>query len=158
MVNIIVSGIAGRMGRRIGVLASEDKDYEIAGALEFQDSPAIGKDIGEILGLGNMGKKVQFDLGRTGTAGDVLIEFTAPDVTISHLEEAVRKKIPVVIGTTSLSAQQIEKIHKASKDIPVVFSPNMSVGANLLFKISEQVARLLGKDYEVEIVDRKRHV
>lgn len=153
MIRIIVSGIAGRMGKRIGVLASENKDYEIAGGLEFQDSPAVGKDIGEVLGIGNIGKKVQSDFGKIGVAGDVLIEFTAPDVTISHLEEAVREKIPMVIGTTSLSAQQIEKIHKASKEIPVVFSPNMSVGANLLFKITEQVARLLGKDYEVEIIE-----
>jgi len=153
MVRIIVSGIAGRMGRRIGVLASEDKGLEIAGGLEFKDSPAIGKDIGEILGIGSIGKKAQTDLSRIGNAGDILIEFTTPEATMTHLQDAVKKNIAVVIGTTALSPGQIEEIHKASKAIPIVFSPNMSVGANLMFKITEQVARLLGRDYEVEIVE-----
>jgi 4-hydroxy-tetrahydrodipicolinate reductase len=153
MVKIIISGIAGRMGKRIGILASENKDYEITGALEFDGSPAVGKDIGEVLGTGNIGKKVQSDLDKIGAAGDVLIEFTASDVTIAHLEQAVEKKMPMVIGTTALSSQQVEKIHKASKDIPVVFSPNMSIGANLLFKITEQAARILGKGYDAEIVE-----
>jgi 4-hydroxy-tetrahydrodipicolinate reductase len=153
MVRIIISGIAGRVGKRVGILASEKKDYEITGGLEFKDNPVVGKDIGEVLGIGNLGKKVQHDLSKTGTAGDVLIEFTAPDVTIAHLEEAAGKKMPVVIGTTALSDQQVEKIHKISKDIPIVFSPNMSIGANLLFKITEQVARILGKSYEAEIVE-----
>ncbi|MBU4149718.1 MAG: 4-hydroxy-tetrahydrodipicolinate reductase [Candidatus Omnitrophica bacterium] len=153
MVRIIISGIAGRMGRRIGILASEDKDIEIAGALEFSGSPAVGKDAGEILGIGAIGKKVLSDLSDAGKAGDVLIEFTTPESTMAHLEEAAKKKMGVVIGTTALNPQQVEKIHKVSKDIPIVFSPNMSVGANILFKIAEQVARLLGKDYEAEIVE-----
>ncbi|MBU0759736.1 MAG: 4-hydroxy-tetrahydrodipicolinate reductase [Candidatus Omnitrophica bacterium] len=153
MVRIIISGIAGRMGRRIGVLASQDKDIEIAGALEFSGSPAVGKDAGEILGVGAINKKVQSDLAALGKAGDVLIEFTTPESTMEHLEGAAKKKIGMVIGTTALTPQQVENIHRVSKDIPVVLSPNMSVGANLLFKIAEQVARLLGKDYEVEIVE-----
>ncbi|MFH1853961.1 MAG: 4-hydroxy-tetrahydrodipicolinate reductase [Candidatus Omnitrophota bacterium] len=153
MIRIIISGIAGRMGRRIGILASKDSDFEIAGALEFPESPAIGKDAGELLGIGNIGKKVQSGIGNIGAAGDVIIEFTTPDATIARLEEASKKKIAMVIGTTALSSQQVEKIHKASRDIPIVLSPNMSVGANLMFKITEQAARLLGKDYDVEIIE-----
>lgn len=153
MVKIIISGIAGRMGKRIGELASTNQEFEIIGGLEAAESQAVGKDIGEVLGIGNIGKKVQSVFSNLGAAGGVLIEFTMPKVTMAHLEEARRKKIPMVIGTTGLSPEQSEEIHKASKEIPIVFSPNMSIGANLMFKVAEQVARLLGNDYAAEIVE-----
>jgi len=153
MVRIIISGISGRMGARIGALASQDKNFEIAGAIEASSSPAVGKDIGEIISAGKIGKKVESDFNKIARACDVLIEFTAPLATLEHLEIAVKNKKAMVIGTTGFSKDEVEKIKDASKKIPVVFSPNMSVGANLMFKITEEVARALGEDYDVEIVE-----
>jgi len=153
MVRIIISGISGRMGTRIGALASQDKNFEIAGAIEASSSPAVGKDIGEIISAGKTGKKVESDFNKIAETCDVLIEFTEPLATLEHLETAVKNKKAAVIGTTGFSKDEVEKIKEASKKIPIVFSPNMSVGANLMFKITEEVARALGEDYEVEIVE-----
>lgn len=153
MVKIIISGICGKMGTRIGFLASKDKDIEIAGALEAQGNPGIGKDIGEVLGMEKTGKGVSPDLENTSGQCDVLIEFTSSAATLKHLEIAVKKKISMVIGTTGFSSEEVEKIKQASLKIPIVFSPNMSIGANLLFKITEEATKALGPDYEVEIVE-----
>lgn len=153
MTRIIISGICGRMGKRIALLASRDRDFEIIGALESPDNPVIGKDVGEVLSIAEIGKKVESDFSKVTGSCDALIEFTSPEATIGHLETAIKKKVGMVIGTTALSAQQIEKIKNASTKIPIVFSPNMSVGVNLLFKIAEDVSKGLGKDYEIKIVE-----
>lgn len=153
MVKIIISGISGKMGSRIGALACQDKNFEIAGAVEVSSSPAIGKDIGEVLAIGKTGRKVETDFNKIAPACDVLIEFTAPSSTLEHLETAVKNKKAAVIGTTGFSNYEIEKIKSASEKIPIVFSPNMSVGANLMFRITEEAARALGEDYQVEIVE-----
>jgi len=152
MIKLVISGICGRMGKRIGLLAKASKDFEITGALELQANPAIGKDIGEVLGVGNIGKKVEPDFNNIKDGG-VLIEFTSPQATMEHLQEACKKKLGMVIGTTALSGGDIEKIKHASQEIPIVLSPNMSVGVNLLFRLTEETARALGKDYEVKMVE-----
>ena len=153
MVKIVISGISGRMGSRIGVLASQDKDIEIAGALEASSNPAVGKDIGEFIGIGKMNKKIESDFNKTVSSCDVLIDFTSISATLEHLEIAVKNKKAVVIGTTGFSKEDAEKIKKASEKMPIVFSPNMSIGANLMFKITEEIARALGEDYDVEIME-----
>jgi len=153
MIKIIISGISGKMGTRIGVLASQDKDIEIVGALEAFSSLAIGKDVGEFIAIGKINKKINSDFNKIVSLCDVLIDFTCPSATLRYLEAAVKNKKAVVIGTTGFSKEEAEKIKKASRKIPVVFSPNMSIGANLMFKITEEVAGALGEDYEAEIVE-----
>ena len=153
MIKIVISGISGKMGARIGILAGQDRDIEIAGALEAASSPVIGRDIGELLSVGKINKKVESDFNKIAPSCDVLIEFTSPSATLEHLEAAVKNKKAMVIGTTGFSKDEVEKIKEASKKIPVVFSPNMSIGANLMFRITEEVARSLGEDYEAEIVE-----
>jgi 4-hydroxy-tetrahydrodipicolinate reductase len=153
MIKIIISGISGKMGARIGMLASQDKDIEIVGALEAFSSSAIGKDIGELLAIGKVNKKIESDFNKIAPSCDVLIEFTSVSATLEHLEIAVKNKKSMVIGTTGFSKDEAEKIKDASKRIPIVFSPNMSIGANFMFKITEEAARALGKDYEAEIIE-----
>jgi 4-hydroxy-tetrahydrodipicolinate reductase len=153
MIKIIISGISGKMGSRIGVLASQDKNIEIAGGLEASSSPAIGRDIGEFIAIGKINKKIESDFDKVVSFCDVLIEFTSPSATLGHLEAAVKNKKAMVIGTTGFSKDESGKIKEASKKIPIVFSPNMSIGANLMFKITEEVAGALGKDYEAEIIE-----
>ena len=153
MIKLGISGIAGRMGKRIGALASKDKDFTIKVALESPDNPAVGKDAGEILGAGKIKSMVASDFGKVAQDCDVLIDFTFPDVTMEHLEIARKNNIGMVIGTTALSEEQVKKIEVAAKEIPIVFSPNMSVGANLLFKLTEIAAKALDKSYRVEIVE-----
>jgi len=153
MVKLVISGIAGRMGKRIGILASKDKALEIAGGLESVDCPAVGKDAGEVIGIGKLNRKIESDFNKIAAGCDALIEFTFPEATMDHLEIARKNNIAMVIGTTALSSEQIKKIKEASKDIPIVFSPNMSIGANLLFALTEIVSKALSKDYKIDIVE-----
>ena len=108
MVKIIVSGIAGRMGMRIGALGAADKDIEVAGALEAKDHASVGKDIGNVLSVKNIGKSVADDLEKIKDSPCVLIEFTSAPVTMAHLQIATKKKIGMVIGPTAISHQEIE--------------------------------------------------
>jgi len=153
MIRLVISGIAGRMGKRIAILASRDEEFEIQAAMESPENPVIGKDIGEIIGIDRIGKGVGCDFAKTAGTCDVLIEFTSPSATMQHLEIARRNKAGVVIGTTGLSDEEMQTIKGASSEIPVVLSPNMSIGANLLFKITDIAARTLSRDYKVAIVE-----
>ena len=99
----------------------------------------------------------QFDVGEDAGAPisvcDCLIEFTSPEATIAHLTICEKEKKAMVIGTTGLSDEEKARIKAASSSIPIVFSPNMSVGVNVLFKIVEEAARLLGPEYGISILE-----
>lgn len=143
-IKIIISGCCGRMGARISSLASQDEDLEIVGATERKDNPNIGKFLGEV--------KVSSNLEDVIKAADVLIEFTTPEATLENLEVAARNKKAMVIGTTAIDKAGVRKITDASRQIPIVFSPNMSVGVNLLFDLVEQSAQVL-KGYKINITE-----
>lgn len=136
MVKIVVSGALGKMGKRIIALAGKDPGLEVAGRLEKDPNPALG-----------------IMSGPAEIKGDYacIIEFTTPEATLKHVKEAVKLKKAIVIGTTGLSKEDIEAIRDAAKVIPVVFSPNMSVGVNTLFSLIEKAAAALGNDYKVSI-------
>ncbi|MFH1783184.1 MAG: 4-hydroxy-tetrahydrodipicolinate reductase [Candidatus Omnitrophota bacterium] len=153
MIKIVITGISGRMGKRIGSIASEDKEFEIVGAVEAPGNSVIGKDIGEVLSIKKTGKIVESELNKIKEKYDVIIDFTTPRATMKHLDEARKKKKSIVIGTTGFVSYDIEMIKKSSTTIPILYSPNMSKGANVLFEITEQVAKELGKDYEIEIIE-----
>lgn len=136
MIKIVVSGALGRMGKRIIALAEKDPELVIAGRLEKEPHPEEGI-------VGNL-NSVKADYA-------CIIEFTTPEATLRHVEEARRLKRAMVIGTTGLSEKELDSMRKASKDIPIVFSPNMSVGVNVLFNLIGKAAVLLGKKYKVRI-------
>lgn len=144
MVKIAISGCAGKMGSRILSLSSEDKDLEAVVGIEQKLNPQVGAKIGTL--------KVS-DNPNDIKVADVLIEFTSPEATVEHLDFAVRHKKALVIGTTGLTNEQIDRIKEASKKIPVVFSPNMSIGVNLLFRLVKEAAEKLSGDYKVNIVE-----
>ena len=132
------------MGTRIIALAAGDRDTKVIAAFDRVDNPATGGDL-DIEG----GKiKVMSDPSEAIKRGDVIIEFTTPEATLKHLDIAVKEKKAMVIGTTGLDEKSIKIIKDASKKIPIVFSPNMSPGVNLLFKMSGQAAGVL-KDSQV---------
>ena len=149
---IVVAGAAGRMGRMLveAVLASDD--CELHAALESAASPAIGRDAGEFLGRAT-GVPVASGADVAISGADLLIDFTRPEATLSHLEACRRHRVNAVIGTTGLDSAGKQMIASAAADVAVVFAPNMSVGVNLTFKLIEVAARALGKGYDVEIVE-----
>ena len=152
-VKIIVAGAAGRMGRTILGLAHRDPGIQIAGAFEKADNPAIGRDVGELIGTSPLNVPVHPDLRECVQAGNVIIDFTHPDAVSHHLEIALKSKRAMVIGTTGLSHGSVEKIREAGRKIPVVQAPNMSVGVNLLFRLVSLVGGILNDRYDVEIVE-----
>lgn len=135
MIKLVVSGCCGKMGKRIIALASKDKQFKLVGLIEDKTHTEV-----------NSNPEVIKD-------GDVLIEFTTPLATVEHLKIAERNKKAMVIGTTGLDVQKLRRIEEASKSIPVAFSPNMSLGVNLVFRLVKQAAEKLGGDYKVEITE-----
>lgn len=152
MIKLVVSGCCGKMGRRIITLACGRKEFKLVGAIEAAAHPAIGKNLSEVLAISWLKIEIKDNLEIIKEA-DVLVEFTSSSATIEHLPPAVKYKKPMVIGTTGLDAQQVQKVKQASRHIPIVFSPNMSLGVNLVFRLVKGAAQKLGQDYKVDIVE-----
>lgn len=152
MIRLVISGCCGKMGKRIVSLASSDRAFELVGAIEDKTHPAAGKRLSEVFKLAELDIMVN-DSPEIIKDGDVLIEFTNSSATVEHLTFAVKYKKAVVIGTTGLDAQQVQKVKEASNFIPIVFSPNMSVGVNLVFRLVKEAAQKLGSEYKVDIVE-----
>ena len=150
MVSIAITGAAGRMGQRLIALAKQDGAFDVVGAVERPDHAAQGRDAGELAGAGTIGLPVTFDLKATP---QVLIDFTSPDSMRHWLKSCRDRGIGMVIGTTGLQEPDHAAIERAAADIAVLQAPNMSLGVNLLFKIAGEVARILGDDYDKEIVE-----
>lgn len=153
MINAVVIGVGGRMGSRIAHWIYQTEGIQIAGAVEGFGHPMIGHDVGEIIGRGQLGVKIHDRLEEVIDKGDVIVEFTHHEATVSHLALASERGKPMVIGTTGFTVQEMEEIKGLTKKVPCVLAPNMSVGINVLFKVLKDVARILGDDYEVEIVE-----
>lgn len=150
-VKAIVVGAAGRMGIRLIHVINETPSICLIQAIERADHSWIGKDIGEMIGLGKIGIPLEGKLEDRG--GDVIINFSTPQASIESLEFAKETGVAVVIGTTGFNQDQIEKIKDLSKDVRCVLSPNMSIGVNVMFRLVEEVARILGPEYDIEILE-----
>jgi 4-hydroxy-tetrahydrodipicolinate reductase len=150
MTSLAITGAAGRMGTRLIALAQQAGDFQIVGAIERPDFAGIGKDAGEIAGMGTIGLPVTFDLKPTP---QVLIDFTSPASMRHWLKTCRDRGIALVIGTTGLQPADHAIIDQAAEDIPILQAPNMSLGVNLLFKIAGEVAKILGDEYDMEIVE-----
>lgn len=144
MIKLGVAGVRGKMGRRIFELASHDKDFELTLALEKKGIPDIGRELG----------KIKISSSPDGIfLVDVFVDFTLPEASELNLDYVARYKKALVLGTTGFNDQQLKKIEEVSKVIPIVFSPNMSVGVNVLFSVLPDIAKRLGPDYSIEIVE-----
>ena len=152
-VKVVIAGCCGRMGSRIAAVAlnGNDPPITIAGAFEVTGHPAVGKDLGSTLNAGNTGVIVTDNVDTALKTGDVLIDFTTPEATMDHLRRARTLKKSMVIGTTGLIEADRDIITAFSRDIPIVFSPNMSLGVNLLFELAEIAAKRLGPRYTVTL-------
>jgi 4-hydroxy-tetrahydrodipicolinate reductase len=153
MVRAIVAGAAGRMGVRIIHMIRQSDDVELAGAFERPDHPSVGSDAGQVAGLGNLGIKVSGSLKEVISLGEVLIDFTVPEATLENLKLASAAKLAVVAGTTGMSGSLLDQVKTLAKSTRCVMSPNMSVGMNVMFKIAGEMAKVLGKDYDMEILE-----
>jgi 4-hydroxy-tetrahydrodipicolinate reductase len=155
-VKAIVVGAAGKMGGRIIHIIKETPSIELYRAIERSDHPFIGKDIGEIIGLGKLGIPLEGNL--KGKGGDVIVNFSSPQASLESLECAKEAGLAIVIGTTGLNPDQMERVKGLSKNVRCVLSPNMSVGVNVMFRVVQEVAQVLGPDYDIEILEAHHHL
>lgn len=145
---VVICGIGGKMGGIIASLALEE-GFEVIGGIEKKDHPLNGKK----LNLREKSIPVESHIKNLTQRPDVIIDFSSPDGVISIADQCYEDQIPLVTGTTGLGKREMEKIFELSKIVPVVQSPNMSIGVNILFKLCSQLPRILGPDYDVEIVE-----
>lgn len=153
MVNVIICGAAGRMGTANTSVFNADRDVKIVGATEAPHSKYLGQDAGTVAGIEPIGVKITSDIEECIEDAHVLVDFTNCQATLNYLKAAEQHNKGIVIGTTGFSAEQVNIIQDASKNIPVLLSPNMSLGINTLFYLVRRAAELLGEDYQVEILE-----
>jgi len=150
MIDIGVTGAAGRMGRRLIALAREESDLRVVAAVERAGAPQVGRDAGEVAGIGPIGVPISAALD---TVPQVLIDFSAATATTGWTATCRQKGIALVIGTTGLGPDVHAAIDAAARDIAILQAANMSLGVNVLIKIAAQVAAMLGEDYDIEILE-----
>jgi len=153
MVKIAVCGAAGRMGQRIIIAVKESEGCELSGALERPGHELVGQDAGLVAGCGTLGVKISDDLNAVVKGCDVLIDFTTPKVSLKNLEVCGLQGKAIVIGSTGFTPDERALAKELARDIPVVLAPNMSVGVNVCFKVLADIAKILGDDFDVEIVE-----
>jgi 4-hydroxy-tetrahydrodipicolinate reductase len=144
----------GKMGRAIlGILQDRPQGLVLSGAVEPPGHPLLGHDALEAAGTGKGGVVVTSDFPSAISRADVAIDFTHALSSVQHAREAADAGKPIVIGSTGLTQEQTGEIRDSANTIACVLSPNMSVGMNLMFRVAADVARVLGDDYDVEIVE-----
>ncbi|MDP8215493.1 MAG: 4-hydroxy-tetrahydrodipicolinate reductase [Candidatus Euphemobacter frigidus] len=153
MIKLIICGAAGRMGKRIITCAQSEEDLKVTAAVERVGHPDLGRDAGEISGVGAIQVPLTDSLEGVIRPGDVVIDFSAPGPALVHAGIAAASGKALVIGTTGFTPEEEDQLRETVRGIACVFSPNMSVGVNLLFKLVGKVAETLGDDYDIEIVE-----
>jgi 4-hydroxy-tetrahydrodipicolinate reductase len=153
MINAIVVGAAGRMGRMIVNAIQNAEGITCTGAIEIPGHPSQGQDLGVVAGVGELGVQIEADLKSVIQQGAVVIDFTSAEASLGNMEVAAQHHKPMVVGSTGFSPEQLEQVKKLTKGFPCCLAPNMSVGVNLMFKVVEEMAKTLGSDYDCEIVE-----
>ncbi len=153
MVKISVAGAAGRMGSRIAALSKEYEGLSLSGAFERKGHKDIGKDVGTIAGIGETGVKIADSLESIIDSVDLVISFTTVEASLEHLKIAYSRGKAMVIGTTGFTKNDLREVAELTKKIPCVMASNMSTGVNLLLRVLQDIARVLGEGYDIEIIE-----
>jgi len=152
-IRLAIAGAAGRMGRAITRIVLQTKGVELAGGLEAKGSAHIGRDMGELAGLGQAGVVVTDDPLALLSRVDGLIDFTTPQTSVFLSELSAQARIVHVVGTTGFSPEQEQAFEAAAHHARIVKAGNMSLGVNLLVALARKVASLLGEEYDIEVVE-----
>ena len=150
---LIVAGAGGRMGRTLIKAIAETRGMTLAGAVDAPGSAIIGRDAGELAGLGSNGVSVTADVGPLMAKADGLVDFTIPAATVVLAELTARQGIAHIIGTTGLKDAEEKLIAEAAKKTAVVKSGNFSMGVNLIAALTKRVAKTLDQSFDIEIFE-----
>ncbi|SMB24617.1 dihydrodipicolinate reductase [Sterolibacterium denitrificans] len=151
-IRIAIAGASGRMGRTLIEAILQTDDVVLAAALEQPGSAWLGRDAGEFVGA-SCGVRISDDIEAALQQSDCLIDFTRPEGSLRHLAICRRLGVHMVVGTTGFTAEGRQAIQDASRDIPIVFSPNMAVGVNAVFRLLDVAARILDEGYDIEVIE-----
>jgi 4-hydroxy-tetrahydrodipicolinate reductase len=150
---IAIAGAAGRMGQMLIRQIEHTPGCTLAGAIEGANSNALGRDAGEVAGVGAKGVKIVSDAGAAIGAAETVIDFTVPAATVAHAKIAADKGVAMVIGTTGLDPAQAALVHEAAKKVPIMWAANMALGVNILLALVEKTASMLDPSYDIEVVE-----
>ena len=153
MIRVVVTGICGRMGRCITRGIAQQNDMQLVGAIQYAEHPQIGSDAGVVAGIPKIGVPVTGKLDDVLKETDVVIEFSKPEATLQHLQQVVNTDKAIVIGTTGFDADELATIEALASRIRCVMAPNMSLGVNVMIQALELVAKALGDDYNIEVIE-----
>ncbi|MCS7237939.1 MAG: 4-hydroxy-tetrahydrodipicolinate reductase [Thermoguttaceae bacterium] len=154
IIDLAVCGAAGRMGRRVIALAATDPTFRLVAALEAPAHPTLGEDAGVVAGAKPLELPITSSLP-VNSSPRVMIDFSHPEGTATIVETCLSRRIALVSATTGLSAEVMSRLRAATSEIPVLWSPNMSLMVNLTMKLVQSAAKALaGKDVDVEIIER----
>ncbi|AOU97525.1 4-hydroxy-tetrahydrodipicolinate reductase [Acidihalobacter yilgarnensis] len=153
MTKIGIVGAGGRMGRVLIEAVHANCAVELGAVVGRPGSPLIGRDAGELAGMGFLGLSVSDDLAAVVGDFDVLVDFTLPEGTLEHAEVCAQHGRPMVIGTTGFSAMQQRELDRLGRRIPLLIAPNMSIGVNLCLTLLETAAKVLGDEVDIEIIE-----
>lgn len=153
MNRVVVCGGCGKMASLVATYVQNNQKLELAGIIESPSHPSCGKDWGEAIGKQKTNIIVRDDLEKVVDGCEVVVDFTNPEATLAHLTICEAHNKAMVIGTTGFTDNQVRKIENSARYIPIVFSPNMALGVNLLFELVKKVASVLDENYDVEIME-----
>lgn len=153
MVRIAIAGAAGRMGRQLLKATHLSEQATLGAATERSGSSLVGADAGELAGVGKVSVTIVDDLVTAKDDFDVLIDFTAPVATLANLAFCRQHGKKIVIGTTGFSDEERAQIDAVAEQVPVVMAPNYSVGVNLVFKLLEKAAQVMGDYCDIEVIE-----
>jgi 4-hydroxy-tetrahydrodipicolinate reductase len=149
---IAIHGAAGRMGRRLVALAAADPQLKVTAAVEVSGHLLMGQDAGSVAGVATLGVPLTPDIV---AESDVVIDFSSPQAAEAAVRACRQKRLALVLATTGLEPAQVESLHAAAREVPLLWSPNMSLAVNLTMKLCEVAAAALAdKDADVEIMER----
>lgn len=153
MIKVAIVGVDGRMGRSIFSTLNSDEEIEVTGGTEKPGHSLIGKDLGGANGYEPIGVLISDSISSASESADIIVDFSTPESTLANAEFASRNGKSMVIGTTGFSSAQKNKLNGYLEKIPSVIAPNMSIGVNILFELSKEVSRILGNEFDVEIIE-----
>jgi 4-hydroxy-tetrahydrodipicolinate reductase len=152
-IRVAVVGVSGRMGQCLVKAVMMSDVVELTAAVSRPESLSVGKDVGEVAMMGELGIRVVSDLAQVTDNFDVVIDFTRPEPSMEFIEICRKAGKSIVIGTTGYSDSQKASIANAAKQIPIVLAPNMSVGVNLSLKLLEITAKVMGDYADIEVIE-----
>lgn len=152
-VRVVVTGVTGRMGQLFVKLVRDTPGFTLSGGTARPGSAAIGLDVGLAAHLGQLEVPCSGSLDEALDGANVVIDFTTPEASVRHAKICAEKKVPLVVGSTGFSAEAKAAMAEASQVVPIVMSPNMSIGVNLVIELAAQLATRLGPEFDIDVLE-----